>query len=706
MALKVDYNLTSNDRIYFRYNEDKGVQATGTDGINSAFNANSVQPSYGGQFGYNRTIGATMVNQLLLSASYYSAIFGPPDIASALKVFPTTFDFSDGVFTALGGSDNSYPSGRKVRQTQLVDDFSWLKGAHNVKLGINLRKNYISTYGALPNTSGLFTFNSIADFYSGALSGDSTYSQNFPRVGAEPLTMYSLGFYLQDEWKVRSNLSLTLALRMDRNSNINCASGCFNEMLEPFAQVTHDVTTPYDQTIHTGLKDAFPGLQGFVPVPRVGVAYSPLKATTVRGGFGVFTDLYQGLLADRFITNSPGVASFTTYNGNVALNDPNSAFASVANSNTAFQNGFASGATLAQMKKLVPLGFAAPAYNTIANNLKNPKYYEWNFEVQQGIGSSLVASLNYVGNHGQDEILQTATANAYSSTGLGGLPTKAPDARFGGIRELNNNGISNYAGLISSLRWRMTAGFSGAFNYTWSHALDICSNGCLEPFAYLTNLSIRTQINPYSAHALNYGAADYDTRHAVSANFVYTSPKFAGSRILHNVVGNWVVAGTAIYHSGYPFSVVNTGVRSAQISNASSPLAAIVLADEVNPGSVATSCTTPNSACYTASQFLGKQVQSNFGTMPRNSFRGPGYFDTDVNVNKTFAVRERYKLTLGAYFFNILNHPNFDAPNNSVTSGTFGTILSSVSAPTSAYGSFMGSAVSGRLIQTVVKFTF
>jgi hypothetical protein len=705
MAVKVDYNITNNDRIYFRYNEDKGVQATGTDAINSAFNANSVQPSYGGQFGYNRTIGTSMVNQLLLSASYYSAIFGPPDFAAAVKVFPTTFDFNDGIFTPLGGSDTSYPAGRKVRQTQLVDDFSWLKGAHNIKLGINLRKNYISSYAALPNTSGLFTFNSMTDFYNGALNGSSTYGQSFPLVGAEPLTMYSLGTYIQDEWKMRSNLSVTLAMRMDRNSNINCGSGCFNQLLSPFATAGHDVNTPYNQSIHTGIKDAFPGLQGFVPVPRIGVAYSPLKATTIRGGFGVFTDLYQGLLADRFITNSPGVAAFTTTTGNVALNDPNSAFASVANSNAAFQNGFANGATLAGLKAAVPLGFAAPIYNTIANNLKNPKYYEWNFELQQGIGSSLVASLNYVGNHGQDEVIQTTTANAYSPTGLGGLPTTAPDSRFGSILELNNTGFSNYDGLISSLRWRMKSGFSGAFNYTWSHALDTCSNGCIEPFVYLTNLSVRTQIDPNNLRSLNYGAADYDTRHAVSANFVYTTPKFGGSRLLHNVAGGWVFAGTAIYHSGYPFSIVNMGVRTAQIKNDTNSRA-IVLAEEVSPGSVSTSCSTPNSPCYSASQFLSGTAQSDFGIMPRNSFRGPSYFDTDINLNKTFAVRERYKLMVGAFFFNVLNHPNFDQPNNSVTSGAFGTIESSVSAPTSAYGSFMGSAVSGRLIQTVIKFSF
>src|SRR5579863_9444139 len=125
LASKVDYNITDKDRVYFRYNMDRGVQATGTDPINPAFNANSVQPSYGGQFGYTRVIGPTMVNQLNLSGSYYSALFGPPNIAAALAVFPTTWAFADGIYssnnatgTSLGGEDQRYPQGRKVRQQQ------------------------------------------------------------------------------------------------------------------------------------------------------------------------------------------------------------------------------------------------------------------------------------------------------------------------------------------------------------------------------------------------------------------------------------------------------------------------------------------------------------------------------------------------------------------------------------------------------------
>ena len=714
LAARVDYNISDRDRIYFRYNTDHGLQATGTDPINSAFNANSVQPQHGGQFGYTRVINQAMVNQLLLSASYYTATFGPTDLPNALKTFPTTIAFGDGLYnsnstgTSLGGTDFNYPNGRKVRQWQLIDDYSIVHGVHTFKFGANVRKNWVSTYAFGVNTSGLLTFNSMTDFVNGQLTtaGGSTYSQAFSRIGAEGLTLYSAGFYAQDEWKMRSNLVLTVALRMDRNSNIQCSANCFTELLQPFGSADHTVTTPYNQAIHSGLSQAFPSIESVVPEPRVGVAWNVAKNTVIRGGVGLFSDLYQGLIADRFITNSPVVASFTTSNGLAALNNPNSIFASVSNSAAAFQSGFNNGATLAQLKAQVP-GFTAPNFNTVANELRNPKYLEWNFEVQQGFGNKYLLSVNYVGNHGYDEINQTLFANQFSANGFVGLPKTAPDSRFAEIRELNNAGWSNYDGLVTSFKWRMNARFSGQFSYTWSHALDTCSNSCLEPFNALTAVSMRYQINPTSLRSLNYSNADYDARHSLSANYVYTLPGSSfHNAALKGVLGGWTVAGTFLFHSGYPFSVIDTGVRSGQVSNGSGIATQQFLADWLGGSSGYPSCSTPNVPCYSTAQFAAASSQHDYGNIPRNSFRGPGYFDTDLNVSKTFAIRERYKLQLGAYFFNILNHPNFDLPVNNVAFSNFGQIQSSVSAPTSAYGSFQGSAVSGRLIQTVVKFTF
>jgi len=705
-AFRADYNLSEKDRIYVRYNDDHGVQATSTDPINSAFSANSVQPSYGGQIGYTRVITPKMVNQLLLSASYYTAIFGPPDFAGAIKTFPTTWNFGDGLFSAMGGGDSGYPSGRKVRQHQVIDDFALTQGKHVFKVGMNFRQNYVSTYAAFPNTTGLATFNSMTDFVNGSFDNGSTFSQAFTNIGAEPLKMYSLGFYVQDEWKILPNLTATLALRMDRNSNITCGGGCFNEFGMPFASADHSVTTPYNATIHVGLPTAFPGVEKIVPAPRVGMAYSVTKSTVIRGGFGIFSDLYQGLIADRFITNSPAVATFSTSSGLMALGDPNSVFATVANSAHAFQSGFASGATLAQLKASVPLGFTTPTFSTVANQMVNPKYYEWNLEVQQSVGKNYMVSLNYVGNHGKDEVSQNPLMNAYDAKGFQGLPTAAPDPRFGQIRELNNIGYSYYDGLVTSFKWHLGHQFSGQFNYNWGHALDTCSNSCLEPFVASNNVSVRNQLSPLGLRGVNYGDADYDTRHTVNSNYVYMVPSHFGNKILNSVVGGWTVAGTILYHSGYPFSIVNSGIRGTQgIGNASGITTAVILADFMG-GSSYPSCTTPNASCYDPSMFAAKGNQHDWGNIPRNSFRGPGYFDTDLNLKKEFAYKERYKLTVGAYFFNVLNHPNFDQPGNNIALGNFGQILNSVSPPSSAYGSFQGSAVSGRLAQMLVKFAF
>jgi outer membrane receptor protein involved in Fe transport len=714
IASRVDYNITDKDRVYFRFNTDHGLQATGTDPINPVFNAISLQPQYGGQFGYTRVLTPNVVNQLLLSASYYSATFGPPNLQAALSTFPTTWQFADGLYssnaagTSLGGEDNIYPQGRKVRQMQLVDDFSIGHGKHTFKFGVNARKNFVSTYAFGVNTSGTLTFNSMTDFFNGTLVNGSNYAQSFSRIGAEPLTLYSLGFYGQDEWRVRPNLVITLALRLDRNSNIRCSGGCFNELVnQPFAQLPHNPAVPYNAAIKTGLTEAFPSIEPIVPTPRVGFAWNVTGSTVLRGGVGIFTDLYQGVIADRLITNAPSVASFTTNTGLVALNNPNSIFAAVANSSAAFQNGFFNGATLAQLQAQIP-GFAPPNFNTVSNELYNPKFYEWNFEVQQGLGKQIVASVNYVGNHGYQLFNQTLFANQFSPLGFVGLPTAAPDTRFGEVRVLNNQGWSNYNGMVTSLRWRLGSQFSGQFSYTFSHALDTCSNECLEPFNLRTAPSLRYQVNPTGLRSLNYSNADYDVRHSLSANYVYTLPSSRSQNgVLKSVLNGWIAAGTFFFHTGYPYSVIDSLVRSAhRVGNATGIATQTFLADWQGVAPGYPNCSAPNVPCLSLSDFATSTNQNNFGNIPRNSFRGPRYFDTDLNINKTFALRERYRLIVGAFFFNVLNHRNFDSPVNNTALGNFSQIISTVSPPTSAYGAFQGSSVSGRVIQTQVKFIF
>lgn len=709
MSFTVDVNATSNDTLKFRYKQDRGVQATGTDPINAAFNANSVQPEDDGQMMWTHIINSHMTNQFIASGLYYSAIFGPPNIAASLKVFPTTIAFSDGApFSNMGGSDNVYPQGRNVTQWQIVDDFSWTKGSHGIKFGVNLRRNDISSFALGSGTSGLITEASLLEFYNGTVTNGS-YAQSFPNAPEEPVAYYSLGLYVQDEWRVNNKLKLTLALRADRNSNEVCQKNCFSRPAGSFLNMDHNINTPYNASILTGLHSAFPGLQSVAWGPRVGVAYSVSNNLVVRGGFGVFSDLYQGLIADRFITNLPNDPSFTIGNG-TAANVPispdvaSNVFVLAAGSSAAFKGAYNSGATLASLQAVDP-SFTPPTLNTIVNNITNPHYYEWNLQVEKSFGAATALSINYVGNHGESSFIRNLGVNTYCSvancpTGFSSLPTTAPDPRFATVTELQNNGLSNYDGVTATFTRRFSHGFQGTFNYTYSHSLDDVSNGGLEPYN-TTNAanSFRIQFVPNNLHVLNYANSDYDFPHSVSASYFWEIPVKSGNRFLNQAIGGWAIAQTYFYKSGAPFSVYNSLARSL-LGNSSG---GAVLADFLGGSRT---CSAPNGPCLTASEFADPTTQSNFGNVPRNHFRGPAFFDSDLTLQKSFKIMERMSFTMGAGAFNIFNHPNFDNPHGSITSGVFGTTFQTVTPPNSPYGNFQGAFVSGRVLQTFLKFKF
>ena len=140
----------------------------------------------------------------------------------------------------------------------------------------------------------------------------SNFSAPFATIGAVKVKLYSLGMYAQDQWKATSKLNLTFALRLDRNSNPVCAQHCFSRLPGSFASTSHDVNTPYNATIRGGQSNAFSGVEAFAWSPRVGFAYSPDSKTVIRGGVGIFDDLFPATLVDRFITNAPNANTFTS----------------------------------------------------------------------------------------------------------------------------------------------------------------------------------------------------------------------------------------------------------------------------------------------------------------------------------------------------------------------------------------------------------
>jgi outer membrane receptor protein involved in Fe transport len=701
LSTRVDWNIGTNDTLFGRFRTDHGVQATGTDPINPAFNAYSTQPEYEGQLNWTHILSSTATNQFIFANTWYSAIFGPTNLPAALNTFPTTLAFNDGLMNTVGGSDYLYPQGRKVEQYQFIDDFSKLIGNHNLKFGVNFRRNDVSDFAYGRYTSGLLQINSMTDFVNGTLGGDSQYTQAFANMQQVPIALYSLGVYAQDQWKPTSKLSITAGLRIDRNSNPTCRTNCFSRPAGSFSNLAADPngTTPYNQEILTGQSNAFPNIQPITWEPRVGIAYNVAPHTVIRAGVGLFTDLFPAALIDRFVTNAPNVVTFNAFTGGIAPGTPGSAASMLATSAAAFNAGFANGASYSSLSGT---GFTRPTLATSANQISNPDYLEYNFQIEREIGNHAVASVNYVGNYGYNEFIQTPWGNAFSSTGAYGLPTTRTNNGFGVVTQLNNQGYSNYNGLTSAVRWHARDFFQGSVSYTYAKAMDDCSNNCYLPFNALTNISIRNQLTPGLPSTLGYGPSDYDVRHSLNANFVLTAPsKPFNNNLMDRVFGGWSWAETFYFHSGYPFSVVNSAMGGPLNIGTGSTVLGQYLG-----GFAGGACTSPTTACLTPSEFAVGTAQNTLGNLNRNSFRGPGYFDTDLSLTKNFRLNERFNLGIGANAFNVLNHPNFDLPVNNVNSGQFGQIVSTVSAATSPYGSFTGSAVSGRVIQLHAKVTF
>jgi hypothetical protein len=720
MSLKIDVIPNGSDRLSFRYWQDRGLQATYTDAINPVFNAQSTQPQDQGQVNWTKTLNNHMVNQLILAGSYYSAIFSATDLTAARAAFPTTFISTDGLFDYLGGEDYAWPQGRRVSQAQLIDDFSWTKGNHNLKFGVNLRHNNITDLTPFRNQTGELELG-MTSLYAGLAGQGADGSadvlvQRYTNTAEAGFSYYSLGMYAQDEWKVNDKLSVTLALRADRNSNETCGKACISRFTGPFTPAA--ATVPYNQTIATGLTDGFPSVERVVWEPRMGFAYNPWGGNTVfRGGIGLFSDLYPAQLVEPFASNPPFTTTFNVAvpGANVAYNvgkDLNSVGTASYN---ALLSGFSSGQTLAQItSSLAALGvpFSVPSLTAAPNNFLNPKYLEWNFEVQHAFTDRTALTLNYVGNHGYDEVVQDPTVNTYCRAAycpFQGLPTSAPDARFGRIVQYTNAGYSNYNGLSASLTQKMKWGFSGSFNYTWSHSLDTVSNGGLQSYNLASaGSSLITQIVPGNLTALNYASSDYDFRHNVSVNYVWQVPFKSSNALLNGVAGGWSVSGTLFVRSGAPFSAYYGSPQKYLLNGTGN----VLLATYTGGGEA--SCNNPDPAtgtqkCLLASQFTlpTAGASNNFGNLSRNSFRGPKYFNTDMSIVKRFKLTESgMAFSLGANFYNILNHPNFANPSGNLASGTFGQLLSTETPPSSPYGNFQGAAVSGRLIQTVLKFEF
>ncbi|HKD59174.1 MAG TPA: carboxypeptidase regulatory-like domain-containing protein [Terracidiphilus sp.] len=729
---RVDFNLSANDHLYIHFKDDHGTQPTQTSFLDPVFDAQSPQPSYEGQLNYTRTLTPNVVNQFLFGASYYRAIFTNTNAAKLAatnvpfvlipEAFATSgdWDITLNSSTWVGGADYAFPQGRNVTGYQFTDDLSWTRGKHNFKFGYAFRRDDITDYTASErNINFAGPENIILDPGSFAAGFTDEYLERFPKRLSQPVAMYVSGWYGQDQWKPMPGLTLTLGLRMEHNSNPLCLTSCVSNYADDFAKLPTATSTPYN-TLFVSRRQAFLAQQDIAWEPRFGFSFlpgGPSGKTTIRGGFGMFADYFPAQIMGDVMTNLPTVDRFTVLGYATAgalvpldLSAPNSGHAQAVTSNNALTSLYSQGACYKGCAPNLSLYnvtggvFSRPTAIGTARKVFLPTYEEWSFAVERELRKNTALAVNYVGNRSYHQPVQYLP-NAYDPYGTNAsLPASRPNAALGQATVFYNGSYSNFNGLITTLTSRMRW-LTTHINYAYGHALDTTSNGGFDTFG----INPVSQINPHNLRQ-QYGNADYDTRHYISANYAIAVPYYHGPKAL---TADWEIAGTIFHNTGYPFSV---GDNNGTILYGGNGALAQQIDNNFNHHCGGGNHTT--SLCDFASHFTSS---TDYGQQGRNQLFGPNYTDFDIDIAKGFRMPnwESARLKVGVQLFNAFNHPNFQIPLADVNNGSGctaapfdasncsnGLIYTTANTPTSILGAFLGGDASPRLIQLKGTFTF
>jgi Carboxypeptidase regulatory-like domain len=734
---RIDYNIGPDDTTWFRFQMDTGLQAAYTDPINPLFSAISSQPLYSFAAGYTHVFSQNVVNYFNPAFSWYESLFAPSDFQRTLAAFPIVLQGSgaNAPFTTIGGLDNTWVQGRRASRFFINDNLAWSHGAHELRFGTNIRIFRLNDYDFGEGSVPTVTYTTLPQFIYGVAS---TATKTFPTSANEPFNFLNLDFYAQDTWRVTPTVTWTFGLRDTYNSNPVNPHDQIARLKGSFYSIPHDVNQPLSDAFQTGLGTLFASTPLAILQPRTAIAWQFERNTVLRTGFGVFSDILPGSVADLVGVNPPYVQTFQggllgTVGGTaIAPGVPNSAVDATIAANQRFSSRFPQG----QLSCASPLANPATCLPPVAmtavpdGKLHAPYFMEWSLGIEHQFGNTGSVQAQYVGTRAVNQPYLTQV-NGYQTVCPGcfaPFPYMQPtDPRFAAVTQLSTGANSNYNGLQLTAMKRMGHGLQGQINYTWSHCLDTVSNGGFLQFSSGGILS------PLPGDlSRDYGPCDYDIRHNLTAQYVYQLPIKVADRALGYALNGWQVSGTVFFHSGVPFSVLSTpySADGNGIVQGSGPQFASLVpgADPycrhcnipgvTQPGTI--QWLNPNAFVSAVDPATGTCNDGNsaqncqFGNLGRNALRGPNFFWSDFYVTKWFPLNERVKLRFDAQFFNVFNHPNFGLPSMVLagipgkpsTQTGFGALTYTTSPPTGLLGVGLGGDSSPRMIAFQARLQF
>ena len=740
-AGRIDYILSPQMNLWGRYSfgrEDTTIENALPDTGNSERVLTDTATLHHSWVLSPRVVNEAHANYLRLDSSRLGQLANKQNVVAQIGVpgtsgIPLDFgqpeiDGSGDAYLGLGETAFGHPLQNVDNVFEYGDDWSWSRGRHLVKGGVNFRREQLNVF-AHNLARGAFSFSSdatkaldgsgglsVASFLLG-VSNDSEVAVGDSYVH---LRRWAQAYYVQDDFKFRKNLTLNFGLRyeyapywydaQDRIVNVDFRHGGATVVRpgsgDPYQGFPAGVALDNDphslyylplvRDNRLGHSLVFPDHTNFAP--RLGFAWSPhwgRSKTVVRGGAGFF---YSPPVANPwfdFARNAPR-ASKLIRKGSLSVVDQ------------IFQ-----GATEGTI--------FSPSMFTIDPNMSTPRIQQWSLGVQRELGNNLVVELGYVGsasthlphlidiNHAlpalsNGAVTQPATYPAPCGSFTFACPVYPSLSDYS--NRFENSTSANYNSLQAKVEKHFSDGLTFLSSFTWSRALDSAS--ATRDGGYYG------QATPhYFDKRLDYGPSAFDVNKSFTTSALYELPFGRGKRwgqgwsgAEDKLLGGWQIGGITYIRTGFSVSCLNGSDAAVSDVNWEQDFCDMVQGQDPNSGPQSPLSWWNINAIAFPDQYTPGSV---FGNAGRGILRGPNFASFDFSASKTAAITERLKLQFRFEGFNILNHPAFSIPNayedawpNIDASGR----LRPVTIDNSLYGSFgtiTGTAIDNRQLQVALK---
>jgi len=668
-----DYDFTARDRTTFRYFRDNPRSENPFSGSNFDGYVNSLND--GKTKNMNAAHTHTFRPDLLLTArwSYNRFAFSNPNLVrDTLESLGSRFVSGGGPGSMpllfIAGRFNAVPEREGVNLSNIYEsggDLSWFRGRHELKTGVliqRMRYNIVTSgrsYGEF-QFSGIFTGNSLADYYLGP--AESLRQEAFRDNN---VLHWNNGFYVQDRWRATRRLTLNLGLRYEILTPWREPDGKLSTLL-PGVQSRTFPTAPRGLVLQTDPEFTYQTDFGNLS-PRFGFALdlSGDGKTSLRGGYTVSYEQMVGHVAGQ---NSPPFATDLLTTNAGPLSDP-------------------------QRFVTIPYGkpfdrqnpvFVTPLAltNSFIGDIDTARSQNINLTLERELPGGVLVQGSYVavlGRHvSTTQQMNPAEFRAGQSTARNIEERRIFFPQFGSVQGYATDGNSDYHGLQAVVSRRFSKGYSFSLGYAFAKAIDETSTSESADSWFAQDPNDRRG---------SRGLSDFDTRHRVVVSGIWELPFLSKSTgLVSRVLGGWQLSGLGTMQTGFPVNV--TAGRDNSLRGVGRDRPDLVGDPKLPSGR---SKDEQLQRWFNTSVFRASQPGL-YGTAGRNIITGPGLMGFDLSLNKKTTMGEGRTLELRWDVFNAFNRANFSNPGgNQSGTATFGRITS---------------ADSGRIMQLGLRFQF